>query len=365
MLFLAPLANGEAATRVFGQPDFASNTANNGGLSASTLKYSGASATVAIDPVTGNLYVADALNNRVLEYADPQNNSVAGRVFGQPDFATATANTGGRSASSLQDPAGVALDAEGALYVSDRLNHRVLRYDIARADMSAAGAVAPDPATVGSELTFTITVANGGPSSATNVMLTSVLPAGATLVSASASQGACTGSGPVTCALGAIARGANATVTVIVTPTQAGSAALTASVVATEPDPVAGNNAVTVTATVTEPAAGGGGGGGNGGAGDGGAGDGGAGDGGAGGNGDDDAEGDTDGDGVPDAIDNCPEVSNSDQADANLDDVGDGCDNLLPIPAPCGLCGSGVSAAIAPVLLITRLAPRPRRGRSR
>lgn len=35
---------------------------------------------------------------------------------------------------------------------------------------------------------------------------------------------------------------------------------------------------------------------------------------------------DTDGDGVPDRIDNCPEVSNEDQRDTDMDEVGDACD---------------------------------------
>jgi hypothetical protein len=35
---------------------------------------------------------------------------------------------------------------------------------------------------------------------------------------------------------------------------------------------------------------------------------------------------DSDGDGIPDGIDNCPEVSNSDQADANGDGIGDACE---------------------------------------
>jgi hypothetical protein len=43
---------------------------------------------------------------------------------------------------------------------------------------------------------------------------------------------------------------------------------------------------------------------------------------------------DTDGDGVPDATDNCPEVANRDQADADRDKVGDACDVLPPGDAP-------------------------------
>ncbi len=306
LLFLAPLSNGQAAARVFGQPDFASNTANNGGIGAGTLKYSGSSATVAVDPVSGNLYVADALNNRVLEYPDPQTNSIAGRVFGQPDFVTATANTGGRSAAT-------ALDAEGNLYVSDRLNHRVLRYNVARADLAVSGVAEANPITLGDNLTVTITVTNGGPDGATDVALTSDLPAGAALVSATASQGSCSGTGPVTCALGAIASGANATVTLVVTPSQTGTASLSSTVAGAEIDPDTTNNAVTVSATVNAASSGGGGGGGGGGTSDMGGNDG-------------------------------------------SDDMGD-----ILSPESCGACGAGIMplfAAFAPLMLV-------KRGRSR
>ena len=43
---------------------------------------------------------------------------------------------------------------------------------------------------------------------------------------------------------------------------------------------------------------------------------------------------DTDKDGVPDASDNCPEVANADQKDADGDKVGDACDILPPGDAP-------------------------------
>jgi hypothetical protein len=43
---------------------------------------------------------------------------------------------------------------------------------------------------------------------------------------------------------------------------------------------------------------------------------------------------DTDGDGVPDCLDNCPTVANPDQADADGDGVGDACDNCVHIPNP-------------------------------
>ena len=49
---------------------------------------------------------------------------------------------------------------------------------------------------------------------------------------------------------------------------------------------------------------------------------------------------DTDGDGVPDATDNCAEVANPDQADADGDAIGDACDADFD-STPCGTTGTG------------------------
>ncbi len=116
------------ADRVFGQGgSFTSNTCNLGGVSASSLcNPKGATVDAA-----GNLYVADITNNRVLEYDTPlTTDTVADRVFGQGgSFTLNTCNLGGVSASSLCDTNGVALDAAGNLYVADTINTRVLEYD--------------------------------------------------------------------------------------------------------------------------------------------------------------------------------------------------------------------------------------------
>jgi sugar lactone lactonase YvrE len=127
MLFLAPLSNNMSASRVYGQPGFTTNGTNQGGISANSMN---GPVGVAIDPVSGNLYVADGPNMRILEFTTPLTNSTASRVFGQGgDFTTNTVNKGGVSADSIDDVAGVSLDAAGNLYAGDRLNHRVLRYD--------------------------------------------------------------------------------------------------------------------------------------------------------------------------------------------------------------------------------------------
>ena len=87
---------------------------------------------VAVD-TAGNLYVADPIDHRVLEYNSPlTTDTVADRVFGQADsFTTGQCNMGlaNPSASTLCTPAWVAVDGAGNLYVADRDNNRVLEYN--------------------------------------------------------------------------------------------------------------------------------------------------------------------------------------------------------------------------------------------
>jgi len=76
---------------------------------------------------SGNLYVADQGNNRVLFC--PSGSTTATSVYGQSgSFASHTANDGGVSANSLSGPTGVVLDGGGNLYVADSGNNRVLFY---------------------------------------------------------------------------------------------------------------------------------------------------------------------------------------------------------------------------------------------
>ncbi len=112
----------------------------------------------------------------------------------------------------------------------------------------------PEPVRVGINLTYSMDVANTGPQDATNVTLTDTLPAGVTFVSATASQGTCTGTSVVTCDLGSLPSPSLVTVTVVVTPNQAGSIINTASVTATEPDLAPSNNTASFTSTVVLPA---------------------------------------------------------------------------------------------------------------
>lgn len=121
------------------------------------------------------------------------------------------------------------------------------------ADLAVAKADAPDPVTIGENVTYTITVTNNGPDTATGVTVTDPLPAGSALVSASASQGSCSGTTTVSCDLGSLANGASATVTIVVMTTAVGTLSNTAAASASTADPTSANNAASAATTVKPP----------------------------------------------------------------------------------------------------------------
>ena len=79
----------------------------------------------------------------------------------------------------------------------------------------------PTGVNAGQQITYTAIIGNHGTGPA-NAAFQDVLPGKATLVSATAGTGSCTGSPTVVCTLGTLAPGATATVTITVTATQAG-----------------------------------------------------------------------------------------------------------------------------------------------
>ena len=119
------------------------------------------------------------------------------------------------------------------------------------ADLALSLTDTPDLLTVNGQLTYTITVMNNGPGTATGVQVVDSLPPGAIVFGpASSSQGACSGTVTVVCDLGTLAAGAQATVTINVIPTVTGNLSNAAMVAAFETDPDLANNSSTETTTV-------------------------------------------------------------------------------------------------------------------
>jgi sugar lactone lactonase YvrE len=110
------------ADAVFGQPDLTSDACG-AGASGLCVPFG-----VVADPVHSLLYIADTGNNRVVYHENPLADTIADAVIGQTDLDGTTCNAGGLGATSLCQPSGIALDRDGALYVADRDNNRVLLY---------------------------------------------------------------------------------------------------------------------------------------------------------------------------------------------------------------------------------------------
>jgi uncharacterized repeat protein (TIGR01451 family) len=104
----------------------------------------------------------------------------------------------------------------------------------------------PDPVAVGGTLTYTLNAVNRSLIDATAVTVTDRLPWNLTLVSAVPSAGTCqTVGGDITCAVGDLAQGEIATVTVVATaPLTTGMVSNLAGVRGAEDDPYTDNNAV-------------------------------------------------------------------------------------------------------------------------
>ncbi|MBN1139472.1 MAG: DUF11 domain-containing protein [Anaerolineae bacterium] len=131
------LQDGASADLVIGYPDFGEQDWDNPIVSANRLLYPSA---IAVD-TSGNLYVSDAANYRVLVFRAPLSNGMAASVvIGQPDFTSSTAPSS-PTASNLFLPGGVAVDSEGNLYVADTGHHRVLEFDAPLTNGQAASRV--------------------------------------------------------------------------------------------------------------------------------------------------------------------------------------------------------------------------------
>src|SRR5574337_1318629 len=117
----AGFTNGEDATLVLGQSSFTSFIQD---ASATGLRYP---IGLAFDS-SGNLWVSDGA--RILMYPKSTgftNGQDATLVLGQPNFAT---NTYSITATGLSGPFGLAFDSSGNLWVADSGNNRVLEYNI-------------------------------------------------------------------------------------------------------------------------------------------------------------------------------------------------------------------------------------------
>lgn len=140
ILGLSPLAyagwtNNAPALSVIGKPSF--TAVDPRGPTASAFDDVEG---VAIDPTSGKLFIADNGSHRILRYSSTAaylSGAAAEAVFGQPDFES---DFTGITAETLDDPAGIHVDSAGRLWVADQDNNRVLRFDNAATKPTGASA---------------------------------------------------------------------------------------------------------------------------------------------------------------------------------------------------------------------------------
>jgi sugar lactone lactonase YvrE len=125
--FTAPFSSGEAASLEIGQPAGASEFTTSG--AQTTQSGLNVPEHIAFDS-SGNLWVADMFNCRVLEFTAPFSSGEAASLeIGQPAGGSAfTSKACAVTQSGLEYPKSVAFDSSGNLWVVDRGNNRVLEY---------------------------------------------------------------------------------------------------------------------------------------------------------------------------------------------------------------------------------------------
>jgi uncharacterized repeat protein (TIGR01451 family) len=147
-----------------------------------------------------------------------------------------TVNTASRSASTPRDPNRDNDVATSTIQVGAG----------PEADVSITKTASAPTVDVGEQLTWTLTVSNAGPATATGAVVTDGVPAQVTIDSATPSQGTCqSAGGQVTCTLGDIAVGATATVTIVATRAAPEAFTNTATVSTGTTDPNPANNTST------------------------------------------------------------------------------------------------------------------------
>ncbi|HEX7150781.1 MAG TPA: hypothetical protein VF618_04775, partial [Thermoanaerobaculia bacterium] len=126
------------------------------------------------------------------------------------------------------------------------------------ADLSITKTDLADPVAPGGSITYTLAVANAGPSTATNVSVSDALPAGVTFVSASGTGWTCAeAAGAVTCTMPSLAVGTAPAITVVVTaPAAEGQLTNNATVTGSTADPNGSNDSDSETTDlVADPSA--------------------------------------------------------------------------------------------------------------
>ena len=165
--------------------------------------------------------------------------------------ATATVSITTLHAGAVTNTA--AVSANGTDLVTSNNSDSVVTTVNPLADLEVTKAENSHPVTLGSNLSYTITVRNDGPSTSASVVLTDNLPSGVSYIETA--NGCAEAGGVVSCALGDLAATEMATGVIQVTVLSASAGTVltnTASATSTSPDGDVSNNTATITTTIQD-----------------------------------------------------------------------------------------------------------------
>jgi uncharacterized repeat protein (TIGR01451 family) len=146
---------------------------------------------------------------------------------------------------AANDQRGVARPQDGACDIG--------AHEAVPVDLALAAQASPASLPAGTTLTVQLNASNAGAAAATNVVITSDLPAGTTFDDCTGASCNMTGS-RLTATLGTLNAGANAALSIRLKPQQGGNQSFTFHIAGAEWDKVSANNAVTVSADILQSA---------------------------------------------------------------------------------------------------------------
>ncbi|MDB6024302.1 MAG: hypothetical protein JWM68_525 [Verrucomicrobiales bacterium] len=219
----------------------------------------------------------NTISNVTLKFDDsgtilPQSSKIASGTYAPTDYSPADAfqapAPAGPYASSLCVLNGLNPNGTWSLYIVDDSGGDAGRIDggwslsfvvattvTNNVDLAIQAGATPDSLLTGSNITYTINVANSGPGAANNVVLSDLLPANFNVISNAMSQGSVSAIGStLNYNLGSLGVGGSASITLLASPSAVGSFTNLLSVQATESDLNLGNNSQSlVTVVVAVP----------------------------------------------------------------------------------------------------------------
>jgi uncharacterized repeat protein (TIGR01451 family) len=212
---------------------------------------------VVAPPVAGfTLSPASGQAPLTVTFTDTSAGNITNRFwdFGDTSTSNTTATTVAHTYNAGTNSVTLIVSSPGGNSTNTQTAAVVATNFVASADLALSVTATPEPVFAGHTLSYTLAVMNLGPQPASGVVVTNSLPATATFVSATLSQGSFTNCGQdVVCNLGSLSNTVVATLVITTTPSAATDTSIItnlASVVANESDPVSANNSARAVSTV-------------------------------------------------------------------------------------------------------------------